>query len=172
MDTFDWPWQYNFPPFFTIQPNVDTRKKQLEAWCNLVLAYYRHKKLYSLDVGESQTSLLFSNKKLDRKLSIDAIYTILEELCKRGNVEWKDKTKKQCLLMWRTPDEWGKMMYQWVCDNGKNNTVCTLYELVNGDDTNNEEFYGMEDWLLARSLKTLQAQNKAIMMGTDGVKFL
>lgn len=31
-----------------------------------------------------------------------------------GNVEWTDKTKKQCLVMWRTPQEWGNLIYQWV----------------------------------------------------------
>ena len=32
-----------------------------------------------------------------------------------GHIEWKDpKTKKQGLLMWRTPEEWGKLIYSWV----------------------------------------------------------
>ena len=31
-----------------------------------------------------------------------------------GNLEWKDKTKKQALLMWRTPEQWGKLIYDWV----------------------------------------------------------
>ena len=55
----DWPWQYSFPPFFTIQvsillilthahdpwqwlipqPHSATRAKQLEAWRHLVLNY-------------------------------------------------------------------------------------------------------------------------------------
>ena len=82
---FEWPWQYDFPPFFTcefqlfetvigvidnwvrvrIQPNLDTRQKQIEAWCDLVLAYHRHLKLYTLDLSEAQNSALFSNSKLN-----------------------------------------------------------------------------------------------------------
>ena len=63
-----WPWQYHFPPFFTIQPNSDTKAKQLEAWCDLVLAYHRATKSYVLDVRETQSSLLFCNDKINRIL--------------------------------------------------------------------------------------------------------
>ncbi|KAK7466644.1 hypothetical protein BaRGS_00037252 [Batillaria attramentaria] len=170
MADFEWPWQYKFPPFFTIQPNLETRKKQLEAWCSLVLTYQRHKKSYSLDVTEAQTSPLFHNKAINRKLTLDAIYTILDELKKRGHVEYTDKVRKQCLVMWRTPEEWGKLIYSWVSANGMNNTVCTFYELTEGDATTNEEFHGMEKWLLVRALRTLEAQGKAALMD-DGVKF-
>lgn len=31
-----------------------------------------------------------------------------------GNVEWQDRQKSRCLVMWRSPQEWGKLIYQWV----------------------------------------------------------
>ena len=64
--TFQWPWQYDFKPFFTIQPNLDTRAKQLEAWCELVLLYHRHTRSYVMDVSEAQSSELFCNSKINR----------------------------------------------------------------------------------------------------------
>nr|XP_022320981.1 vacuolar protein-sorting-associated protein 25-like [Crassostrea virginica] len=146
MAEFEWPWQYNFPPFFTIQPNLDTRKKQMEAWCALVLDYHRNNKSYSIDVTEIQASPLFYNKKLNRKLSVDGIYSVLEELRKQGHIEWKDpKTKKQGLLMWRTPEEWGKLIYSWVSSKSLHNSVCTLYELAEGEDSQGTEFHGLEN---------------------------
>ena len=100
---------------------------------------------------------------------------MLDELCKRGHVEWKDlKTKKQCLLMWRTPEEWGNLIYSWVSSKALYNTVCTLYELTNGDDSEGTEFHGLEKWLLLRAIKTLEQQGKAELMMFDdgeGVKF-
>ncbi|CAI5658318.1 unnamed protein product [Oreochromis niloticus] len=111
--SFEWPWQYNFPPFFTLQPNVDTRQKQLAAWCSLALSYCRHHKLYTLDVMEAQESPMFNNKKIERKLSMEAIQVVFEELRKKGNLEWLDKNKSRCLVMWRRPEEWGKLIYQW-----------------------------------------------------------
>ena len=63
--SFQWPWQYEFPPFFTVQPNTDTRSKQLDAWCDLVLSYHRATKSYLLDVNEAQSSPLFYNSKIN-----------------------------------------------------------------------------------------------------------
>ncbi|KAL4232323.1 Vacuolar protein-sorting-associated protein 25 [Mactra antiquata] len=174
MSSVEVPWQYSFPPFFTIQPNIDTRKKQLEAWCSLVLDQLKKDKNYSLDVNEAQKSI-FSNKEINRKLSLDGIYMVLDELQKRGNLEWKDpKTKKECLVMWRTPEEWGKMIYKYITDKSMTNTVCTLFELSSGDETAGEEFHGIEQWLLIRALKTLENDGKAELMkfgDNEGVKF-
>ncbi|XP_033729052.1 vacuolar protein-sorting-associated protein 25-like [Pecten maximus] len=175
MADIDWPWQYQFPPFFTIQPNLETRKKQIEAWCSFVLSYTRQQKTYSIDVTESQNSPLFNNKAINRKLSMDGILTVLEELRKTGHLEWTDnKTRKQCLVMWRTPEEWGKLIHSWICSRSMNNTVCTLYELTEGEDSEGTDFHGLENWLLIRALKSLENQQLAELMsfdGSDGVKF-
>ncbi|XP_044103802.1 vacuolar protein-sorting-associated protein 25 isoform X2 [Neovison vison] len=136
--SFEWPWQYRFPPFFTLQPNVDTRQKQLAAWCSLVLSFCRLHKQSSMTVMEAQESPLFNNVKLQRKLPVESIQVVLEELRKKGNLEWLDKNKSSFLIMWRRPEEWGKLIYQWVSRSGQNNSVFTLYELTNGDDTENE----------------------------------
>ncbi|XP_071941385.1 vacuolar protein-sorting-associated protein 25-like [Antedon mediterranea] len=174
MGNLEWPWQYNFPPFFTIQPNLETQKKQIEGWCDLVLLFSQQNKIFQLDVKESSTNPPFSNSQINRKLPLDGVYRVLEELKARGNVEWTDKTKSRCLLMWRTPDEWGKLIYKWASKNGFLNSVCTLFEITHGDDSKSEEFSGLEDWLLKRSLESLQRQHKAEMIsfdGNEGVKF-
>jgi ESCRT-II complex subunit VPS25 len=174
MASFEWPWQYNFPPFFTLQPNLDTRRKQVDAWTSLILAYCRHHRKYTLDVAEALTSPLFNNTTIGRKLSPDTVYILLDDLQKKGHVEWTDKSRRQCLVMWRTPQEWAQLIYRWAADNGMLNTVCTLYELANGDDTVKEEFHGLDSWLLMRALKVLEQQKKAEVIslsGSEGVKF-
>lgn len=50
-----------------LQPNIETEKKQLEAWRTLVLDYCRFHKIYVLDVQEASTSPLFQNKSIDSK---------------------------------------------------------------------------------------------------------
>ncbi|XP_005104944.1 vacuolar protein-sorting-associated protein 25 [Aplysia californica] len=174
MADFDWPWQYKFPPFFSIQPNIETRKKQLEAWCTLVLTYQKHMKQYNLDVNEAQNSELFYNKQLNRRLNLDAMYTVLEELRKRGNLEWKDKNRSACTLMWRSPAEWGNMIYSWISSRAMNNTVCTLFELSEGEDSVGQDFHGLDKGILLRALKSLEAEGKAEVIdfdGNEGVKF-
>uniref|UniRef100_A0A8V0ZPS9 Vacuolar protein-sorting-associated protein 25 n=1 Tax=Gallus gallus TaxID=9031 RepID=A0A8V0ZPS9_CHICK len=138
--SFSWPWQYSFPPFFTLQPNGETRQKQLAAWCALALAYSRRQRLPAMTLREAQDSPLFANRRLQRKLPPEAIQVVLEELRKNGNLEWLDKNKTSFLIMWRRPEEWGKLIYQWVSKNGLTNSVFTLYELISGDDTANEAF--------------------------------
>ncbi|GAB1296861.1 ESCRT-II complex subunit VPS25 [Apodemus speciosus] len=133
---------------FELQPNVDTRQKQLAAWCSLVLSFCRLHKQSSMTVMEAQESPLFNNVKLQRKghplnlkpgkLPVESIQIVLEELRKKGNLEWLDKNKSSFLIMWRRPEEWGKLIYQWVSRSGQNNSVFTLYELTNGEDTEDE----------------------------------
>uniref|UniRef100_A0A8C0IB73 Vacuolar protein-sorting-associated protein 25 n=1 Tax=Bubo bubo TaxID=30461 RepID=A0A8C0IB73_BUBBB len=91
-----------------------------------------------------------------------------------GNLEWLDKNKTSFLIMWRRPEEWGKLIYQWVSKNGLTNSVFTLYELASGDDTENEEFHGLDETMLLRALQALQQEHKAEIITLDdgrGVKF-
>ncbi|XP_023798277.1 vacuolar protein-sorting-associated protein 25, partial [Cyanistes caeruleus] len=108
------------------------------------------------------------------KLPLESIQVVLEELRKNGNLEWLDKNKTSFLIMWKRPEEWGKLIYQWVSRNGLTNSVFTLYELASGDDTENEEFHGLDEATLLRALQALQQEHKAEIITLDdgrGVKF-
>ncbi|XP_064389411.1 vacuolar protein-sorting-associated protein 25-like [Halichondria panicea] len=132
-----------------------------------------------MDLTEvSQSSPLFCNSKINRRLSPEAIRTVLETLESKGNVEWQDGKKDRCLVMWRTPQEWGQLIYQWAEDSGLSTSVCTLYEMHSGEDTTDQEFYGMEVWMLKRAIQALSRLGKAELIpgdnpdGSDaGVKF-
>uniref|UniRef100_A0A1B6LXU1 Vacuolar protein-sorting-associated protein 25 n=1 Tax=Graphocephala atropunctata TaxID=36148 RepID=A0A1B6LXU1_9HEMI len=171
MSSIEWPWQYSFPPFFTIQPNEETRKRQLEAWRSLVVEYHRSTRQYVLDVGEAERSPLFNNTSISRKLSSEGIVAVLETLQRRGNAEPINKEKTRWYIYWNTLAEWGALVYSWAQDSGFTNSVCTFYEIVN---TSDQEFSGMETGVLVKALKTLERQNKAELMmfdGNSGVKF-
>ena len=72
----------------------------------------------------------------------------------------------------RSPKEWGSLIYRYVKNQGMNNTVFTLYELIKGTDTVDQEFHGLEKEILIESLKTLERKRKAeIFAGDEGVKF-
>lgn len=36
--------------------------------------------------------------------------------CISGNVEWQSSQKDRCFVMWRSPQEWGKLILDWVTD--------------------------------------------------------
>uniref|UniRef100_A0A8D9BIX8 Vacuolar protein-sorting-associated protein 25 n=1 Tax=Cacopsylla melanoneura TaxID=428564 RepID=A0A8D9BIX8_9HEMI len=173
MSEVQWPWQYNFPPFFTLQPNEETKKKQLEAWRDLVLEYVKKTKTCIVDVQEADTTPLFSNAAISRKLSLEGIQAVLEMLHQKGNAEPIDKTKVRWYIYWHTLAEWADIFYQHAQENGLVNSVCTLYELVNTPD---KEFTGLNEEIVIKILAQLQKDGKAELILSDdgsgsGVKF-
>lgn len=171
MTEFEWPWQFNFPPFFTVQPNLATRKKQLDAWTSLICDYCRHHKMLTLNVQDAQTMELFHNKSISRKLNAEAVTTIAEYMIEEGKAVWL-VAQKVLIVLWRSVEEWAKIIYDFAVNSGMTNSVCTLFELVHGDDTTQEEFYGIDVEVLKVFLKSLEEQGRAEMIGdNEGVKF-
>jgi len=70
---FIYPPFYSFAPFFTIQPNVTTRSKQLELWANIICSYCEDKRLFALDISDASKSELWRNNDIDRKLNSDGL---------------------------------------------------------------------------------------------------
>ncbi len=87
----EFPWQHNFPPFYTLQPNTESRQKQLEAWRTIVLDYCQKRGLTSLDLREVANSELFHNASIKRRLNDEALKAVFKELEDKGNLEWTDK---------------------------------------------------------------------------------
>ena len=117
-----------------------------------------------------------------------------------GNVEWKDKQKTSCLIFFRTPAQWGAQIYKWAVEQGKVNSVCTVFEIQQGEDAEGQgsqranthilnamltiafhrarfaEFYNIDTETLMKSLQQLEKEGKAqIFTGSSaenlGVKF-
>lgn len=47
---FELPRIYDFPPFFTEQPNLDTYQSQLEQWKDVIMKYCEHHKVWALSI--------------------------------------------------------------------------------------------------------------------------
>ncbi|GAM20002.1 hypothetical protein SAMD00019534_031770 [Acytostelium subglobosum LB1] len=175
--TFQFPSYYNREPFFTLQPVLNTQKKQLQMWQELILSYARFHKMYVMDIVEciKNDSVLFNNDKIKRRLSLETTKMIFEEIVDNGYGEWLDKDKNRVLVWWRKPEEWAAMLYKWVCDSGHTNSILTLWEIQKGEDTTNLEFHDIDTTTLMKALKVLEKQNKAqVFSGSDnnlGVKF-
>lgn len=170
----EWPWQYQFPPFFTLQPHPETRAKQVAAWKSLILEYSQKNKLYIIDVREAHQLPLFHNTALNRKLDPSVIVSILSELGKTGNAASLDKGKNRWEIYWHTLEEWASMIYEHICDLGLQNSVLTLFELSQGEDVQEKEFAGMQNDVLVKVLRVLENERKCELILSDeeqGVKF-
>ncbi|KXX83356.1 Vacuolar protein-sorting-associated protein 25 [Madurella mycetomatis] len=185
--SFPFPPEYSFPPFFTRQTNLTTHHAQLTKWAALVLAYCRHHRIFKLSLSgsgtttgstaaaaasmqhkeqtELDTTELFYNRHINRRLSLADIKEVIEFLRKDGRAEY-------------------------YAGGGGNNSssdgggargeeemwwsVLTVYELVEGDGTLGEEFHGLDQELLLKALNVLVKRGKAQVFGQEdsrGVKF-
>ncbi|KAI1369902.1 ESCRT-II complex subunit-domain-containing protein [Xylaria arbuscula] len=161
-NTFQFPREYHFPPFFTRQPNLSTRHSQHLKWAHLILSYCAHHKLYKLSLTSPSTADLFHNRHIDRRLSLADAREVLEFLRRDGRVEYIKSGNSSATaaalnsltgvgddggddsgggggdvvwVYWRTPEEWASLIESWVEETAQKGTVLTLYELSQGEDT-------------------------------------
>ena len=165
---------YSFPPFFTIQPVLATKEKQLALWRELIVRYHMQYKLKTLVVHECS---LWKNDAIGRKLSREGIQEIMNDLIFHGYGEWVDEPEKTtCRILWRKPEELATDIYEWAVANGNIGSVCTVYELHSGEDVHGMSFQGVDEELLRRALGILEDQGKCTIFqgdtsSEDGIKF-
>lgn len=175
--SFTYPWEYNFPPFFTIQPNLETRKAQQEAWRSLILDYCQHHNIHQLHLRDCLNKPPFCNEAIDRRLTLDSIRIIINGLVEKRFAEWvgSGKDKESCLIYSRPPDQWAQIIYDYVKEKSLQNTILTFYELLEGDSTKDREFHQLDELIFLKALKVLERNGKAAVIeldGSKGVKFV
>ncbi|OTA80925.1 hypothetical protein M434DRAFT_25372 [Hypoxylon sp. CO27-5] len=192
--SFEFPREYNFPPFFTRQTNLTTLHAQLEKWSSLVLAYCRHHRLFRLSLSYEGTphEELFRNRRLGRSLRLADAREVLDFMRREGRAEpvgsssgsgsgggigsgsSKEGGGDVFWIYWKTPEEWAALVEAWVEETAQKNSVLTLYELTEGEGTRGTEFHGLDPELLQKALQVLVKRGKAQIFGQEdqqGVKF-
>lgn len=173
-DTAPTPDFVNFPPFYTLQTNERTRTQQLLLWRNLVLNWVKVQGSASVKLDSFE---LFENKQIHRKLDRDGVAAVAGSLVESGHAQWEDNEHTRLRITWRTPHEWGALIYKWAQDSALNDSLFTLFELHSGDLTTNESFHGLEAGLMLQALESLQSNGRVQLYSSGvldetGVKFL
>lgn len=177
-EPFKFPSIYtDYPAFFTLQVTASSRQSQLGRWSRLIQRYCRHHKIFQISIVDYQDKELFKNTKLNKTLYPDDIRTVIDFMVSQDGqqrAEWVTPAKASAWIWWRRPEEWANSIAAWVDDTGQKGSVLTLYEIVEGDASENQEFHGMDMEVLRKGLAVLTKQGKAQVFGTDdqqGVKF-
>lgn len=124
----------------------------------------------TIDLSSASELELFNNVNINRRLPVDGIKEVLDDLAARGNFEWSDKSKRRGLVFWRSPEQVGQDIYKWVKDSGQTGTVMTILEIVEEGDNN--AWRGVSHEVVLKALKTLECDKKCeIFDGEEGVKF-
>ncbi|ODV93440.1 hypothetical protein PACTADRAFT_52028 [Pachysolen tannophilus NRRL Y-2460] len=196
---FKFPSIYEFPPFFTKQPNLSTYNSQLSIWCKLILEYCKFYKIWQLNIegkvisinDESDETIglslptkikensIFENKSINRRLKPDFIKDIISELQRQQHLEFIDNTtnQQQFYIFWYTVEEWSSLILQWIENTGQQGTVLTLFELRNSPLSSNQEFHNMDHGVLIKVLNKLVEKKRATIMKDEqnqivGVKII
>eukprot|EP00930_Biecheleria_cincta_P015739 TRINITY_DN1301_c2_g1_i1.p1 TRINITY_DN1301_c2_g1~~TRINITY_DN1301_c2_g1_i1.p1 ORF type:complete len:231 (+),score=53.45 TRINITY_DN1301_c2_g1_i1:100-693(+) len=182
---FEFPAFYNLPPFFTLQPNLAVRAKQLSLWRQLVCDYCQAHRIFILDVSDASGSALFRNAQISRQLSNGALRSLASDLVKEGTACWADfasagaaeqQGNSRLLIFWRSASAWADAILSFAEGNGLIGTVETVQALVDGDAVRGESFEGAPRELIIVAIQELERRGRATLMrggtGTEGVKFL
>lgn len=152
---------YNFPPFFTRQPNETTWQAQLSHWKDVILSHSRETKLWKL----SNTDGVFENKKIQRRLKPDVIQLVLADMVSSKKADWVDsKTKTEVWVWWRSAEEWATLILGWIDSTGQNGSIVTFYDIAGDDNPGVPEMVGMDSVMLHKVCQVLANQGKAAIM--------
>jgi ESCRT-II complex subunit VPS25 len=170
---FAFPGVYSFPPFWTLQDVMETKRRQIDMWCDLILRYTKAKKLDVLDVTAALGTELFRNASIKRYLDRPTAEFFLERLVERRNAEWVPAGEKKAVkLIWRRPEQWADIFTEWATRTSFKNTVLTFWELREGDCTLNEPFHLMDMGVMRQTFDLMEKQNRAkVMPGPSPDKF-
>ena len=74
------------------------------------------------------------------------------------------------MVYWRSPQQLGAELYQWVSQTGQLRTVMTIVELL--EEGENNSWRGVSQEVLIKALRALECDKKCeIFDGEEGVKF-
>eukprot|EP00669_Euglena_mutabilis_P014329 TRINITY_DN9392_c0_g1_i1.p2 TRINITY_DN9392_c0_g1~~TRINITY_DN9392_c0_g1_i1.p2 ORF type:complete len:102 (-),score=33.81 TRINITY_DN9392_c0_g1_i1:110-415(-) len=95
----------------------------------------------------------------------------------QGKGEWVDPRRRdKCTVLWLPLAGWADAIRAWATETGHTSTVCTLYELTDGDTGRGAPFEGMPRPLMVRALQLLERRGQAALLthegDVEGVKLL
>lgn len=100
---------------------------------------------------------------------------VIQSLVDKKFAEWVGANKETCLVYSRPPEQWAKIVYDYVRDRSLQNQILTFFELLEGESTEGREFHQLDEIIFLKALKILEKQGKAAVIemdGSKGVKFV
>lgn len=106
-----------------------------------------------------------SDDNADESQILEQQYALYEASTKKSSLSSTAiKNKSAILVYWRRPSEWATLISDWVDSTGQNGSVLTLYELVESDAVQNQEFRGLHPAILKEVVDVLVGRQKAAVM--------
>jgi ESCRT-II complex subunit VPS25 len=159
--SFKFPGVYDFPPFWTLQDVMETKRRQIDMWCDLIFRYTKSKNQSEFDLIPALGSDLFRNPKINRSLDRPTAQFFLDRLVDRRNASWVNAEKTRVKMIWRLPAQWADIFQEWAERTSFKNTVLTYWELREGDGTLSEPFHLMDMDVMRETFELMEKQKRA-----------
>ncbi|KIJ20994.1 hypothetical protein PAXINDRAFT_174335 [Paxillus involutus ATCC 200175] len=164
---------HSAPPFFTEQPTPSTRTLFIDNWSRLILAYARHRRLYTLCVEDAEVAggdwdEILRNERINRRVLPSYLSSLIAALVANNVAVYEPaKQTRSVLLFWRLPEEWADVLHSWATASGQLNTILTFYEII--DPPVPSPLSGLPIPLLRRAITVLTRSGRAQIIGVaDG----
>lgn len=140
--SYQFPQIYNFPPFFTRQPNEQTWQAQLNNWIQLILGYCKANRIWILnnkgkvlsqgniedmetpthDTTDDNNNLskdgIFVNNKIQRSLDVQVVNEIFKTMVENSDASYTTKKDQTSIYVnFYRPEDWASMILEWVSLN-------------------------------------------------------
>ncbi|KIK82564.1 hypothetical protein PAXRUDRAFT_153645 [Paxillus rubicundulus Ve08.2h10] len=164
---------HSAPPFFTEQPAPSTRTLFIDNWSRLILAYARHRRLFTLRVEDAEVAggdwdEILRNERINRRVLPSYLSSLIAALVANNVAVYEPaKQTRSVLLFWRLPEEWADVLHSWATASGQLNTILTFYEII--DPPVPSPLSGLPIPLLRRAIAVLTRSGRAQIIGVaDG----
>lgn len=119
------------------------------------------------------------NKKVNRRLSIDALCKILDYMAEKGLADYSTQEKDKVFIYSKPLQTIASAIFAWADRNCKIGSVETLVDLREDSSVKGEIFHMLDIKIIERACLALQKEGKAEVFeldvsgleGTKGVKF-
>lgn len=170
---FEFPDYYKWPFFFTIQKHTETKLKQLNMWVEIIKNYCKHNKKWRITTNFLIENICI-NKDINRFLNMDNLKIIIGYMIKNNLLI--EISKDEYLILWKSIEDWENIFYDSVIKHHRIDSLETIEYLMNDEEIEKEEFFGIDKDLLIIILRSLENKKKCILIKENnsyiGVKFL
>ncbi|KAI9440632.1 ESCRT-II complex vps25 subunit [Lactarius indigo] len=169
---------HSAPPFFTQQPNTATQAGFTEQWTRLLLAYARHRRLFTLRLEDAEVpggewDEVLRNPRINKRMMPNYLAHVLDVMINKDLAVYEPiKQTRAVLLYWRSLEEWADVLHEWATNTGQLNTILTFYEI--SDPPVPSALSGIPESLLRGAIAVLAKSGRAQLISIsdgDGVRF-
>lgn len=117
------PWMYVTPT------DPDQLQSWGSTWGDFLLEFAEFKAVHILNLLEARKEFPFSNRLIKKKLSMDQMQLVGQNLIDRDFGAWWDERKTRLRIYWKVLEEWSEIIYEWALQTGRE--LVSLFELAN-----------------------------------------